>query len=101
MANKREKVYPPRLDARAGRRYRRYIESAKIGAAGAPTPATQSDNLSRRQPLLMKSSSRAACSADCWETARTAFLSAADAGAFYQCYAPCRCSGDWVPRESA
>ena len=50
----------------------------------------------------MKSSSRPACSADCcWDTARTAFLSTADAGAFYQCYAPCRCSGDWVPRESA
>ena len=46
MANKRGKVYPPRLDARAGRRYRRYIESAKIGAVGAPTPATHSDNLS-------------------------------------------------------
>ena len=49
----------------------------------------------------MKSSSRAACSADCWDTARTAFLSAADAGAFYQCYAPCRRCGAWVPRGSA
>ena len=96
----RVKGSPPRLDARAGHRYRLHIKNAQKRRRRRVNSGDYSDNLLWRQPLLMtKFTTRARLLCGLLGHRPNLLPAGNEAGAFYVHHSPCRRCGYWVPRE--